>query len=196
MANIIYIHGFASSGNSDKAVMLRKEFPKDNVISPTLSANPKQAIAQLHSLIMKSEPVLVIGTSLGGFYATYIACVYDVPAFIINPSLTPYIDIKRIIKTHNGKRIGSDEPYEFKTEYLDDLKDLFDKLHSTDKESYNLHFYLSSDDEVLTFDNLDTLFPNKAHVKVFDNSGHRFSKFQEIFPDVRKVLNSLNHTKS
>jgi hypothetical protein len=192
MTNIIYIHGFASSGNSDKANLLKKEFPDDRILSPTLPADPKKAISQLHSMIFKNENVIVVGTSLGGFYATYIACMYDVPAFIINPSLMPYIDIKRILKTHTGKRLGTDEPYDFKEEYLKDLKDLFDKMHSTDKESYNLHFYLSSDDEVLTFEKLDDLFPNKTHVKIFDNSGHRFSRFQEILPDIRKVLEELD----
>ena len=193
MAKIIYIHGFASSGNSEKAKALKLAFPKDTVLSPTLSPNPKQAIAQLHSLILKEEPVLVIGTSLGGFYATYIACLYDVTAFIINPSLEPYIDIKKVLASHKGKRLGTNEPYDFKVAYLDDLKFLFDKLHASDKDGYNLNFYLATNDDVLTFEKLDTLFPNKNHVKTFDNAGHRFSRFSEIFPDVQKVLDTINH---
>jgi hypothetical protein len=190
MAKIIYIHGFRSTGDSEKAKQLKAAFPNHTVVAPNLSANPKQAIQQLHNIISSDiQSTIVVGTSLGGFYATYLACIYDVPAFIINPSLEPHISLKS--KVGKYKRFGSDEDYDFETPYVDELKVLFDKLHASDKDANNLHFYLSTDDDVIKFDKLDTLFPNKRGVKTFDNAGHRFSRFPEIFPDIQNTLNQF-----
>ena len=190
MAKIIYVHGFKSSGESEKSKQLREAFPNHKVVAPNLSADPKQAVRQLHNIIATDpEATVIVGTSLGGFYATYIACLYDIPAFVINPSLEPHISLSKQIGSHT--RYGSGEPYEFRGEYVDELKSLFDKLHSSEKESQNLHFYLADNDDVVTFDKLDSLFPNRAHVKTFSGAGHRFSRFKEILPDIEQVLNKF-----
>jgi len=190
MAKIIYIHGFRSSGESEKSKQLRDAFPNVKVIAPNLSPNPKQAVSQLHSIIATDpESTIVVGTSLGGFYATYIACLYDIPAFIINPSLEPHVSLIKQVGKHT--RYGTGEEYEFHSQYIDELKMLFDKLHKSDKDGNNLHFYLADNDDVVTFDKLDSLFPNKAHVKTFAGAGHRFSRFKEIFPDIQQVLNKF-----
>jgi predicted esterase YcpF (UPF0227 family) len=192
--NIIYIHGFNSSGESEKINQLRKYFksigPKVNIISPTLSANPRSAISELSSIIKTTKgPVIVIGTSLGGFYALYCSARFDVPAFVINPSLEPHISLAKNVGMHT--RYGNGEPYEFKKEYLDSLKFLFDTIQSSSMTSSNLHFYISSDDELLSFDKLDQYFPYRKTLKKFENAGHSFSRFSEILPDVEAVANEL-----
>ena len=71
MAKIIYIHGFRSTGDSEKAKQLKAAFPNHTVVAPNLSASPKQAIQQLHNIISSDiQSTIVVGTSLGGFYAT------------------------------------------------------------------------------------------------------------------------------
>lgn len=193
--NIIYIHGFKSSGESDKSEQLKKYFSKYgskvNIISPTLSPNPKEAISTLSSIIKGTKgPVILVGTSLGGFYAIYCSVRFDVPAFIINPSLEPHISLAKSIGIH--KRYGSGEPYEFKQEYIEALKFLFDSIRSASITSSNLNFYISTDDERLTFDKLDQYFPYRNTLKKFENAGHRFSKFNEILPDIEELANKLN----
>ena len=196
MSKIVYIHGFGSSGESEKAQLLRKAFPNDNVISPSFSANPLVAVSQLHKILSSGPvPTIVIGTSLGGFYATYLAVRYDVPAFIINPSLEPHITLQSYIGKHKRYGNSTDTDYDFQAPYIDELNKLFDKMHASDKAGSNLHFYLSTDDDVLTYEKLDTLFPNRQHVKTFNNSGHRFSKFSEIFPDIQKALDKFPKKK-
>ena len=190
MALIIYIHGFKSSGESEKSKQLKAAFPDDTVVAPDFSPNPAEAVKQLHALIAKHlEPTIIVGTSLGGFYATYLAVMYDVSAFIINPALEPHVSL--IDKVGNYKRYGNGADYNFESPYLDELKKMFDTMHSTTKRASNLHFYLSSDDDVVNFDKLDDLFPNRKHVKVLNNAGHRFSRFTEIFPDIQAVLNKF-----
>ena len=192
--NIIYIHGFKSSGDSDKAQLLKQYFanidPKINIVSPTLSANPKEAISTLTSIIKSVKgPIILVGTSLGGFYALYCSAKFDIPAFVINPSLEPHISLAKSVGTHD--RYGDTNKYEFKKEYLDSLKFLFDAIQSSSISSSNLHFYISTDDERLSFDKLDQYFPYRKTLKKFDNAGHRFSKFNEILPDIEEVVNEL-----
>lgn len=194
MITIIYLHGFKSSGESDKVQQLRNHF-KDTVKieGPTLSPNPNQVISQISNLIRSIDgPIILVGTSLGGFYATYLSARFDIPAFIINPSLKPYETLKSKVGVH--KRYGSGEDYEFKTEYLQDLKGLFDKLSKSDLTSSNMHIYLSDDDELLTFDELDTVIPYRKTLKRFKSAGHRFNKFPAVIKDIESTISVMNES--
>ena len=73
---IIYIHGFGSSGEASKAKLFRKYFKSigENFISPSLSYVPTLAIKTLEELIESyHEDVYLIGSSLGGYYSTYLS---------------------------------------------------------------------------------------------------------------------------
>ncbi|MCK4710405.1 MAG: esterase, partial [Gammaproteobacteria bacterium] len=88
---IIYIHGFNSSAASYKAQVLLKRMKElgreDEVIIPSLSSVPSYAMAELKSLIEQniSNNISFIGSSLGGYYATWLADRYDLPAVLVNP---------------------------------------------------------------------------------------------------------------
>ncbi|MBV8647377.1 YqiA/YcfP family alpha/beta fold hydrolase, partial [Paludibacterium sp.] len=74
--HIIYVHGFNSTGTgSDKYLMLVDRFGKDHVSTLDLPYAPMQAIAALEDLIAEinknDDNIILVGTSLGGFYATY-----------------------------------------------------------------------------------------------------------------------------
>lgn len=94
MQNIaIYLHGYGSNGNTDTAKGLRALLAEScKVISPTYNwSKPREAVVELSDLYhahAADRPVLV-GTSLGGFYANYLARMLDAPAVIVNPALYP-----------------------------------------------------------------------------------------------------------
>ena len=73
---IIYIHGFASSGFGTKPQKF-KEYFEDEVITISLPTIPNLAIDTLEQIIeaflSKEEDVYLIGSSLGGFYALFLA---------------------------------------------------------------------------------------------------------------------------
>lgn len=190
MPKIIYIHGFMSSGESEKAKQLREYFPNATVISPDFSPSPKEVIQQLRNIIAPGiQPTIAVGTSLGGFYALYLANYVGIPSFIINPSLEPHVSLQDKIGHHKRYNTGAD--YHFTAEYLFELKEIFDRIQKTDKESYNMNFYLSNDDEVLNFEKLNLYFPYRRTLKRFDNAGHRFSKFSEILPDIKVLIETF-----
>ena len=72
MTTILYVHGFNSAGGGAKAVAITKQFPKYKVLSPTFNYKDfKSVLKQLNSLFLMNKINLVVGTSLGGFFALY-----------------------------------------------------------------------------------------------------------------------------
>ncbi|MDX1677399.1 YqiA/YcfP family alpha/beta fold hydrolase [Arsukibacterium sp.] len=91
---LYYLHGFASSSQSVKAVQARSFFaaryPSCSFIAPDLAYTPAEAMAQLVSLMNIAPPSAIIGSSLGGFLATVMAERYHCRACLINPAVAPH----------------------------------------------------------------------------------------------------------
>ncbi len=92
---VVYIHGFNSSPSSFKAQQLRKAwlqlgFPEEHLMIPELHHHPEQAIKQLQDAIAQLDQPVLVGSSLGGYYATYLAEQYNLKALLINPAVRPH----------------------------------------------------------------------------------------------------------
>lgn len=89
MSSIIYLHGFGSTGNSEKSQLLTATGAK--VFAPTLPISPSETIKIISEIVksVDSYPLLFIGTSLGGFWATYFSQKFDCPCIAVNPSTNP-----------------------------------------------------------------------------------------------------------
>ncbi|MFT5484807.1 MAG: putative esterase YcpF (UPF0227 family) [Halieaceae bacterium] len=99
---LIYIHGYSSSPQSQKAVatqryLTARGFPVE-YRCPQLSDHPAAAIRQLTEEIEScaSAPAL-IGSSMGGFYASYLTELLDLPSVLINPAVAPAESINKIL---------------------------------------------------------------------------------------------------
>ena len=66
---VMYVHGFASSGQSGTVTRIREVLPNANVIAPDLPVRPEEAMALLHETCEREHPDLIIGTSMGGMYS-------------------------------------------------------------------------------------------------------------------------------
>lgn len=80
---ILYVHGFASSGNSGTVMALRRHLPECRVIAPDLPVDPFEALELLRSIVEEEKPAIVIGTSMGGMYTQQL---WGVPRIVVNPS--------------------------------------------------------------------------------------------------------------
>ena len=188
--NIIYIHGFRSSGDSDKARLMQKTFPKCKVFSPTLPADPSAAMVQLEALLKGLEGgTLLVGTSLGGFYALYLSCRHGYACCIINPAWQAHQSLAKKVGVHT--RYDSEEVYDFRAEYLDKLSQMRESIQTCQKDPGIINVFLSNDDEELSFEGLEELIPECRLLRRFDDSGHRFTRFPEILGDVGQILESL-----
>lgn len=85
MKKIIYFHGFSSAGSTGTATNLRNYlYEKDvRVLSPDIPTSPKEAVAFLKEYVEREQPDLIIGTSMGGFYAEL---QHGYKRILVNPS--------------------------------------------------------------------------------------------------------------
>lgn len=192
---ILYIHGFASIGNSYKGNLLMEKFGKENVISPTFSSKPEIAIREIESIITKESSVVLAGTSLGGFYSDYFNVKYSIPAVIINPLVEPVVV---------EKYIGPNINFYTNEEFLFSRED-FNFLHKIKMEKEGLKSYtvrrakevllLAQDDDLLDYKLAlkEYRFPGQE-VRLFPEGGHRFTNSFEIVRAV-KDISSLEELK-
>lgn len=125
MAVIVYLHGFNSSPQSKKAVQtaqwLAQHAPQHSFQCPALPPYPGDAWKQLKALLDEvTEPVWLIGSSLGGYYATWAAEQYDLPAVLVNPSVHPYHTLRDYLGPN--RNLYTDVPWEFRPEHIDELE--------------------------------------------------------------------------
>lgn len=90
---IVYIHGFNSSPQSTKARQLAARLacdrPQVRCLAPHLPHDPAAAIALLEDVVAALDRPLLVGSSLGGFYAGYLAGRHALRAVLINPVVSP-----------------------------------------------------------------------------------------------------------
>jgi hypothetical protein len=125
---LIYIHGFNSSALSFKARLIRERMAalgrSTAFACPDLDHHPKQAIAQLEALMTgeESAPLVLVGSSLGGYYATYLAERYGARAALINPAVRPYEGLRAYVGPQRNLYTGVQ--YEFTAQHLAELRAL------------------------------------------------------------------------
>lgn len=79
----MYVHGFASSGNSGTVMALRRHLEGWQVIAPDLPVDPFEALELLRGIVRDEQPCIVVGTSMGGMYTQQL---WGVPRIVVNPS--------------------------------------------------------------------------------------------------------------
>ena len=93
MMNLIYLHGFQSNALSIKGQCLKRYFAGNTDVQvhlPDLNCPPLVVMQRLSDLIASLEHVALVGSSLGGFYATQLVAKFHVPAVLINPAMQPW----------------------------------------------------------------------------------------------------------
>jgi predicted esterase YcpF (UPF0227 family) len=95
MTSILYIHGLNSSPASLKARLLQAAMQRlgraTQLQVPALHHHPQQAMGQLEAAVAQLGRPLLVGSSLGGYYATHLAERYGLKALLINPAVRPQL---------------------------------------------------------------------------------------------------------
>jgi predicted esterase YcpF (UPF0227 family) len=181
---ILYLHGFRSSPRSFKARVIHERMAAlgraPELICPQLPASPKAAIELALLLAERYAPgeLAIIGSSLGGFYATWLAERLDCPAVLLNPAVNPLKDLDQHVGVTTAYH--SDEPFEFKREYIDELAALrVERI--TRPERYFL--LAATGDEVLDYRDMVAHYAG-ARQHVIDGSDHAISEFPQYVDEV------------
>lgn len=181
---ILYLHGFRSSPLSFKARLLADRMAalglSDQFLCPQLPASPRAAIelAQQYAASVAPEQLCVIGSSLGGYYATWLAERIGCHAVLLNPAIDPARDL--------GPHVGvmtayhTDQPFEFKQEYVEELKAL-SISHITQPQRYLL--LAATGDTLLDWREMVARYPG-AHQRVIQGSDHGLSDFSDYLDAV------------
>lgn len=177
----IYVHGFNSSPESAKAKIfleyMQQQGKGSDVKIPALSNLPKKAIAQLQQLIEASgeRPVILLGSSLGGYYSTWLTERYSqVRAVLINPAVYPYLLLPDYLGTNTNLHTG--EEYELTEEHLNQLKKL-DCKQITRPEAYLL--LAQTGDETLDYREAVAKFANSPQF-IQTGGSHGFEQFERL----------------
>ncbi|MCD2515143.1 esterase [Massilia sp. G4R7] len=181
---ILYLHGFRSSPVSFKARVVQKALEDagraEELICPQLPASPKEAIDLALRLAGSHAPgnLSIIGSSLGGFYATWLAERLGVRAVLLNPSVNPLKNLEHHVGITTAWH--SDEPFEFRREYIDELAAL--RVETiTRPERYFL--IAATGDEVLDYRDMVAHYAG-ARQHVIEGSNHAISEFPQYVDDV------------
>ena len=181
---ILYLHGFRSSPASYKARVVAARMAEMGLSAelacPQLPASPSEAMALALALVdgQSPEQLAIVGSSLGGFYATWLAERLGCRAVLLNPSVDPL----KNLAGHVGVTTAwhSDVPFEFKPEYIDQLAAL--KVGAiTRPERYFL--LAATGDEVLDYRDMTAHYAG-ARQHVIDGSDHAISEFVQYVDQV------------
>lgn len=188
---VVYLHGFRSSPSSSKAVMtgeaIRGLSSQSNPIEwycPQLLASPKESmdLVTRHIKNSRADQIIVIGSSLGGFYANYLAEQYACKAVVLNPA----VRAARELAPHVGmlSAYDSDEPFDFRPEYIDELKAL--QIENISK-SERYFLLAAKGDELLDWQEMAAFYPGAKQL-ILEGSDHGIADYSDHLPSVLKFI--------
>lgn len=177
---ILYIHGFASCGDSNKTRLLKNYFP--DVYAPDIPVDPYEAIPFLEGVVRKQEIRLLMGSSLGGFYAAYLAQKFEIKTVLLNPSIQPFITLAPLVGRHTF--YCSDETFEWKKEYIHSLMS-----YAISKNSIKVPVLvlLQKGDEVLDFQKAATFYDG-YEVVIQEGGNHRFENLEDYVAKIEAFM--------
>jgi uncharacterized protein len=181
--HVLYLHGFRSSPRSYKARVVQQRMERagraHDLTCPQLPASPKAAMDLVLGLVERHRDNLaIIGSSLGGFYATWLAERFGCRAALLNPAVDPLSRLEQQVGTTTAWH--SDEPFEFKQEYIGELAALQVERIS-DPQRYFL--LAATGDEVLDYRDMVAHYAG-ARQHVIDGSDHAISEFERYVDEV------------
>jgi len=187
MNNVLYIHGFNSSPLSTKAVLtkeyLTKNRPDINFYCPQIANTPNVAIRQLEKIIAQKchEKWYLMGSSLGGYFATYLSEKYGYKAILINPAVKPF----ELLNDYLGEQTNpyTEESYLVENSYLDDLVAIEQK--KIIKNNYLV--MVQTGDEVLDYQQAVDKYQH-CDLVVQSGGDHSFINYEQMLPKMMRFL--------
>lgn len=183
--HLLYLHGFRSSPQSAKARLVAQAIaaahPGVTLWCPQLPPSPRAAMDKVLSGTQHwpGTQMAVIGSSLGGYYASHVAHARGCTSVLLNPAVDPALDLAR----HIGEQTfwhNPEERFFFRTEYIAELHALDVRTHGpTGREL----LIAAQGDEVLDWREMLARYPQARQI-VLEGSDHALSGFAQWLPDV------------
>jgi len=180
---LIYIHGFNSSPASSKAGLIQRELERrgrgGEFLAPALPHSPAAAAALLEQRVRAHRDACLIGSSLGGFYATWLAETQGMRAVLLNPAVRPYELLAGSVGRQKNFHTG--EEYDFTLQHIAELRGL--EVAAITPERYLL--LVETGDEVLDYHHAVEKYRG-ARQLVIEGGDHGFGDFADYLDVVLK----------
>lgn len=189
VTHLLYLHGFRSSPQSAKArrmaALVATGHPGVVWWCPQLPPSPREAMEMVARGIAgwPKATMGVVGSSLGGFYATHVAETTGCRAVLLNPAVNPARDLSR----HIGEQTAWHDPNErffFEPRFVDELRAL---EHGPVARPGNYFAVIAKGDEVLDWREMTDRYPG-ARIKLLEGGDHALSDFDGHTADVLAFL--------
>ena len=190
MAALLYIHGFLSSPLSFKAqqtqAWLAANHPEIDYHCPQLSPYPAETQRLLEQLLelLLPQPVYLMGSSLGGFWATWLAEKYNLRALLINPAVSPQAFMPRYV----GLELQSyhtNDVYYLHAHHIDEIKSVDVRPQRLD----NYWLLVQTGDETLDYRHAVAKYAGCKQT-VEEGGDHGFQKFERYLESGLEFLRS------
>ena len=182
---LLYLHGFRSSPNSIKAQKclnhveaLRRHGDLIEWYCPQLPFSPKAAMEMVleHIEAWQGHQMAVIGSSLGGFYAQYIAEHKRCGAVLLNPAINPVLLFDHLMAEEEEGEGLTDR---LNTSFIEELQEFYVPISMPER-----YFLIAAkDDEVLNYQEAVKHYKGSSQL-LLDNSDHSLSDFDLYVDDV------------
>jgi predicted esterase YcpF (UPF0227 family) len=189
LTHLLYLHGFRSSPQSFKAqrlhAWLAAHRPEVQWWCPQLPPSPREAMALVSegTVAWPGNTSAVLGSSLGGFYATVMAEATGWPAVLLNPAIDPTRDLA----AHVGEMAAFHSPEErffFRSEYVEELRAMTPGPITRPERYFAV---IAKGDEVLDWREMRGRYPD-THMRLLEGSDHGLSDFDDHLPHILKFL--------
>jgi predicted esterase YcpF (UPF0227 family) len=189
VSHLLYLHGFRSSPGSAKARQVAQrvqaDHPRVTWWCPQLPPSPKEAMEMVVQGVAgwPRDAMAVVGSSLGGFYATHVAEMTGCKAVLLNPAVDPARDLAQYI----GEQTSWHDPAErfyFEPRYVDELRTLY---HAAVARPERYFLVIAKGDEVLDWREMTGRYP-EARIQLLEGGDHALSDFDEHIGDVLEFL--------
>jgi predicted esterase YcpF (UPF0227 family) len=176
---IVYLHGFNSSPQSHKAQVMRRFMEERGLARdyacPALPPLAGDAIKAIQPLVKKDTTF--IGSSLGGFYATYLAEKHGARAVLINPAIDPHLGLRSYLGAQKNLHTG--EPYELTEAHLSD----WEKLYVPRITPSRYLLIVETGDEVLDYRKAVARYAGAEQI-VIQGGDHSLQSFPQHLPRI------------
>lgn len=187
--HLLYLHGFRSSPKSFKAqrllAWLAAHRPDVRAWCPQLPPSPRAAMALVDEGVRDwPSTAAVLGSSLGGFYATAVAEARGWPAVLLNPAVDPARDLAGYVGEQTAFHTP-EEHFVFRPEYVDELRALTLPAITKPERYFAV---IAKGDELLDWREMSARYAG-APIRLVEGSDHALSDFDDHLPSILRFLN-------
>ena len=188
--HLLYLHGFRSSPQSSKARLMAahvaQHHPGVRFWSPQLPPSPRAAMHMLCAGVADwpKQHMAVVGSSLGGYYASWVAQEMRCASVLLNPAVNPARDLARYIGEQTQFH-APDEHFYFAPEFVDELHAL--DVRGEPPAAPQLAI-IAKGDEVLDWREMVARYP-QAKLQLLDGGDHGLSDFADHIAGIVQFLN-------